>query len=93
MIGYVDVRAKGKPVPTHKQDAATLTKALTTDILAAEKLTHAKQPANHVSLGLSTSKGVELYAMFPSKLSVKAGTVVTFSMSPHSREVHGLVRS
>jgi plastocyanin len=88
MVGYVVVRAKGKPVPTRSQDAAALVKQQTTAILAAGKLTKIKQPANHVSLGLSTPQGVELYSMFPSKLTVKAGTVVTFSMSADSREVH-----
>ena len=88
MVGYVVVRAKGKPVPTRKQDAAALVKQQTTAILAAGKLTKVKQPANHVSLGLSTPQGVELYSMFPSSLTVKAGTVVTFSMSADSREVH-----
>jgi plastocyanin len=88
MIGYVVVRAKGKSVPTHKQDTAALTKQLTTDILAADKLIKTKPPADHVSLGSSASQGVELLAMFPSTLSVNAGTVVTFSMSAHSREVH-----
>ena len=88
MFGTVVVLAKGKPVPTRKQDAAALTRQLTTDILAANKLTKIKQPANHVSLGMSTRQGVELFAMFPATLSVKAGTVVTFSMSANSREVH-----
>jgi plastocyanin len=88
MVGTVVVRAKGKPVPTAKQDAAALLRQQTTDILAAAKLTKVKQPPDHVSLGLSTSQGVELFAMFPSTLTVKAGTVVTFSMSTHSREVH-----
>jgi plastocyanin len=88
MIGYVVVRAKGKPVPTAKHDGAAVTKTLTADILAAARLTRAKQPADHVSLGVSTAQGVELLAMFPSTLQVKAGTVVTFSMSAHSREVH-----
>jgi plastocyanin len=88
MIGYVVVRAKGKPVPTPKQNKATLRKAETKDILAAAKLLTAKQPADSVSLGESTPQGVELYAMFPSTLTVNAGTVVTFSMSAHTREVH-----
>jgi plastocyanin len=88
MIGYVDVRAKGKTVPSAKQDKASVTKQLTTAIVAAGKLTKLKQPANHVSLGLSTPQGVELYAMFPSSLTVSAGTTVTFSMSANSREVH-----
>jgi plastocyanin len=88
MIGYVVVRAKSKPVPSAKQDAAALTKQLTTAILGAAKAAKAKQPSDHVSLGLSTKQGFELYGMFPASLTVKPGTVVTFSMSAHSREVH-----
>jgi plastocyanin len=88
MVGYVVVRAKGKPVPTPTQDAAALLKQQTTALLAAGKLTKVKQPPNHVSLGLSSPQGVELYSMFPSSLTVNAGTVVTFAMSADSREVH-----
>jgi plastocyanin len=88
MVGYVVVRAKGKAVPSAKQDAAALKRQLTTDLLAAKKLASTKIAANHVSLGLSSPAGVELFAMFPARLTVKAGTVVTFSMSLNSREVH-----
>jgi plastocyanin len=88
MVGYVVVRAKGKAVPSAKQDAAALKQRLTTDLLAAKKLASTKIAANHVSLGLSSPAGVELFAMFPATLTVKAGTVVTFSMSLNSREVH-----
>ncbi len=85
MIGYVVVRAKGKPIPSAKQDTASLTKQLTTEILSAKTLASTKVPADHVSLGASASDGVELYHFFPATLSVKAGTVVTFSISPDSR--------
>ena len=88
MIGYVVVKPKSKPVPTARQDAAVLTKHLTKDVLGAAKLLKVKQPANHVSLGESNSQGVELLSMFPAQLTVKAGTVVSFSMSADSREVH-----
>jgi plastocyanin len=85
MIGYVVVRAKGKPIPSAKQDAASLTKQLTTDILTAKKLTGTKVPADHVSAGASAPDGVELFHFFPASLRVKAGTVVTFSVSRDSR--------
>jgi plastocyanin len=85
MVGYVVVAAKGKPIPSAKQDAAALTKQLTTDILSAKKLASTKPPADHVSLGASASGGVELAHFFPATLSVKAGTVVTFSIPPDSR--------
>ncbi len=88
MIGYVVVKPKSKRIPTARQDAAALTKHLTKDIRGAAKLLKIKQPKNHVSLGVSNSQGVELLSMFPAQLSVKAGTVVSFSMSADSREVH-----
>jgi plastocyanin len=85
MIGYVVVRAKGKPIPSRSQDAATLNKDLTRDILSVKKLTSTKVPADHVSAGASAPDGVELFHFFPATLSVKAGTVVTFSVSRDSR--------
>jgi plastocyanin len=85
MVGYVVVRAKGKPIPSAKQDAASLTKQLTTDILSLKKLASTKVPADHVSLGASDANGGTLLHFFPARLSVKAGTVVTFSIPPGSR--------
>ena len=85
MIGYVVVRAKGKPIPSTKQDAASLTSQLTTDILAVKKLAKTKVPAHHVSLGASAANGVSLLHFFPATLTVKAGTVVTFSIPRGSR--------
>jgi plastocyanin len=85
MIGYVVVRAKSKPIPSPTQDAATLQRDLTRDILAVKKLTSTKVPADHVSAGASAPDGVELFHFFPATLSVKAGTIVTFSVSRDSR--------
>jgi plastocyanin len=88
MVGYIVVKPKGAKIPSAKQDAAALLAEETADIKAAKKLIKATQPANTVSIGESASDGVELYTMFPNTLSVKAGTVVTFHMSAHSRETH-----
>jgi plastocyanin len=88
MVGYVVVKAKGKPIPSAKQDTAAVTAQVTADALTANKLTKIKQPPDHVSLGESASDGVELYDMFPSTLKVSAGAVVTFAMSQHTFEVH-----
>jgi plastocyanin len=88
MIGYVVVRAKGKPVPSAKQDAAALAKQVNADVAAAKALAGTKVAPGHVGLGLSNSNGVELFAMFPATLRVKPGAIVTFSMSKTSREVH-----
>ena len=81
MIGYVVVKAKGKPIPPAAADATTLTKELTASIRAVAKLTRTKPPADTVDLGAG-APGVALYRFFPATLSVKAGTVVTFSVPP-----------
>ncbi len=88
MVGYVVVKPTGKPVPSAAQNAAALKAQVTTDVESAKALAKITQPADHVSLGESNSRGVELYAMFPSTLTVNAGSVVTFSISKNSREVH-----
>jgi plastocyanin len=88
MIGTVVVKPAGKPIPSAKQDAAAQVAQATADIKAAKKVAATKPPADTVSLGESTPGGVELYAMFPTSLTVNAGTVVTFQMSKHTFETH-----
>ena len=88
MFGTIVVKPAGKAIPSAKQDAAASLAQLTSDIKAAEKVAKAKQPADTVSLGESTPGGVELYAMFPTSLTVNAGTVVTFRMSKNTFETH-----
>ena len=88
MIGTVVVKPAGKAIPSAKQDAAASLGQLTADIKAAKKLVKTKQPADTVSLGESTPGGVELYAMFPTSLTVSPGTTVTFRMSKHTFETH-----
>lgn len=85
MVGYVVVRAKGKPIPSAKQDAASLIKQVKTILTSAVKLPKTKVPADHVDLGETGADGATLLHFFPSKLSVKAGTVVTFSIPAGSR--------
>jgi plastocyanin len=88
MIGFVVVKPKGKAVPSAKQDAAAQKAQVTTAVKQAKKLLTQKQPTDTVSLGESAPAGVELFAMFPSTLTIKAGTTVTFRMSAKSRETH-----
>jgi plastocyanin len=88
MFGYVVVKPKGESVPSAAQDAAASKTQIITDVLSAKKLAKKKVPTDHVSLGEANSKGVELFAMVPGTLRVPLGTVVTFSMSKPSREVH-----
>lgn len=88
MVGYVVVRPTGTPVPTAAQDSAALVRQITGDVKTALRISRRRPPADTVDLGQSARDGVELYAMFPSTLTVAAGTRVTFSMSRQTREVH-----
>jgi plastocyanin len=88
MVGFVTVRPKGAKIPSAKQDAARLLAQETAAVKAAKKLVKTKLPINTVSLGKASPTGVELFKMFPATLTVKPGTVVTFRMSPSSRETH-----
>ena len=82
------VKPTGQSIPTAAQDTAALAKQVTGDVKTAVKISRHKPPAHTVDLGQSAADGVELYAMFPSTLTVKAGTRVTFSMSADTRETH-----
>jgi plastocyanin len=88
MVGFVVVKPKGKPVPSAKQDAAAVVAQVTVSARALKKLAKTRVPANHVSLGEAGANGLELFAMFPAQLTVKTGSVVTFSITRDSREVH-----
>jgi plastocyanin len=88
MVGYVIVRAKGKAVPSAADDKATLAKEENADVAIAKKVDTTTVKKNTVSLGASGPSGVEVFAMFPAKLTVTAGTVVTFFMSKDTRETH-----
>lgn len=88
MIGFVVVRRAGKTVPTASQDASALKLQVKTDIAIAKTVAKTKPPTNKVSLGAAGPNGVEDFAMFPTRLKVKRGTVVTFLMSKNTREVH-----
>lgn len=88
MTGTVVVLPKSKPLPTAAQDKAALRGQVMADLNALKAAAKIKPPANTVSVGSSGPGGSELFAMFPATLHVKTGTVVTFSVSPGTREVH-----
>ena len=90
MVGTVVVKPAGAAIPSAKQDAKATVAQATADVKAAKKAAAAaaKQPADTISLGASARGGVELYDMFPSSLTVNAGTTVTFQMSKSTFEVH-----
>jgi plastocyanin len=90
MVGTVVVKPDGAAIPSAKQDAKAGLRQATADVKAAKRAAAAlaKLPADTVSVGQSAPGGVELFNMFPSTLTVNAGTTVTFRMSKHSFEVH-----
>lgn len=88
MVGFVVVKPRKATIPTAKQDAAALTKQLKRDLAEAKALSNSKVGTGQVSLGEAGANGVELFAMFPSTLRVSSGSVVTFSISNPSREIH-----
>jgi plastocyanin len=88
MTGTVVVLPKSKPVPSAAQTKAALAAQVLADLKALKAAAKIKPPANTVSVGSAGPGGSELFAMFPATLHVKAGTVVTFSVSPDTRELH-----
>jgi plastocyanin len=88
MTGQVVVLPKKSKAPTAKQDAKALAKQVADALATAKRLSKIKPPKNNVSLGSAGPNGVEDFAMFPKKLTVKSGTVVKFSMTKQSLEVH-----
>ena len=88
MTGTVVVLPKAKPVPSAAQAKAALVAQLVADLKALKAAARIKPAAGTVSVGSAGPGGSELFAMFPATLHVKVGTVVTFSVSRDTREVH-----
>jgi plastocyanin len=88
MGGEVIVKPRGATIPTAKQDAATLAKEEAGYVREAKRVLKHRVPAREVSLGLSGPGGLEVFGMFPARLTIKAGTTVRFFMSKDSRETH-----
>ena len=88
MQGEVIVKPKGTPVPTAQQDAATLRSEEQSYMAEAQRVDRTKVKGNRVSVGASGPGGLEVFAMFPAVLRVKAGTTVQFAMSKDTRETH-----
>ena len=88
MFGEVVVKKAGAAVPSAAQNASALAREEKGYVKESARVLKEKVAAGTVSLGKSGPGGVEIFAMFPSTLSVKAGTTVSFQMSKDSREVH-----
>jgi plastocyanin len=88
MTATVQVLPKSKALPTAAQDNVALRAQALAALKALKAAATIKPPANTVSVGSAGPGGAEDFAMFPATLRIKAGTVVTFTMSPDTREVH-----
>jgi plastocyanin len=90
MKGTVTVLKKGAKAPTAAQDKKALAKQVAAEFKVAKGLTKsAKVPANTMYVGYAGDKGkVEYFNFLPNSLTIKAGTTVTFEMSPGSFETH-----
>ena len=88
MQGTIVVREPRQPIPSAAQDARALNRQVNRAVRIAKRLSQTVVTGNNVDLGSAGPQGVEVFAMFPSSLTVHRGTVVRFSMTPLSREVH-----
>ncbi len=88
MIGYVVVKPTGASIPSAQQDAQSEAKQVKTVITAAKRLLKRKVATDQVSVGESNGQGLDFLAMVPGKLTVKAGTIVKFSLERGSAETH-----
>jgi plastocyanin len=89
MKGSVRDVGKRSPVPSAKADALRVKLQTAAALAVAKRLpTVTKPPANTISVGAGGAGGVELFAFVPDKLTVPAGTTVSFAMSAKSRDVH-----
>ncbi|HLJ02144.1 MAG TPA: hypothetical protein VKT31_01815 [Solirubrobacteraceae bacterium] len=88
MHGWVIVLAKGKHVPSAKDDAKALKASEKHYVAEVKALDKTKVTGANVQLGAAKPDGAEILAFFPATLQVKAGTTVTFMIAKHSAETH-----
>ncbi|HYB27966.1 MAG TPA: hypothetical protein VEF89_15215 [Solirubrobacteraceae bacterium] len=90
MTGVIVVVPKNKPAETAAQLNASILAQQLTAIKTIVSVYNTRKivPVNTVSVGKSGLGGVELFDMFPSKLTVNAGQIVKFEISKNSKEAH-----
>jgi plastocyanin len=88
MKGKVRVVSPRSRVPSATAVAKTVKGDVASALKDARTLQSVGVPADTVQVGNASSSGVEIYAMFPSALTVPAGTTVTFAMSRYSHDLH-----
>jgi plastocyanin len=93
MKGVVRVKSRHAKVPSLKANKRAIAKQVKRDTKIAKALVkkskaHPSASNNSVNVGFAGAHGVELYAMVPGNLTVRAGTALTFHMSRGSFEDH-----
>jgi plastocyanin len=88
MKGTVDVRKRGRKVPTAKQDRKALATQIARDLKVAKRLPKKVVPAGTVDVGVAGPHGVEYFGMLPAQVKVKVGDTLNFRMTKGSFEAH-----
>jgi plastocyanin len=89
MKGTVRVVGKHSPIPSARSDAARVAAQVAKALAVAKALPKVtKPPANTVDVGAEGKGGVSFFGMLPDKLTVPAGTTVSFAMATGSSDVH-----
>ena len=87
MRGTVVVRKNRKGVPNAARDRSAALKQLRRDVKQLRRLAKAKVPKNTIRAGNDSGSLVN-FALYPKRITVKAGQRVTFTMSKRSTESH-----
>ncbi len=88
MHGFIVVKPQSAHIPSQAQVAKRVARAETRDLKIAAALDATQITGDHVSVGLGGRHNVEILAMFPSSLSVRTGTTVSFEMPLLTGETH-----
>ena len=88
MKGKVRVRPRSRSIPTATQDARRVRNQVERALSIVKDLERTRTPASTVNVGTEGPHGVEIFRMFPRKLTVDVGASVLFRMSRGSFEDH-----
>jgi plastocyanin len=88
MKGTVDVKKKGKDIPSAKADKKALARQLARDLKTAKKLPNTVPPSGTINVGVAGKHGEEFFGFAPNTATVPVGSTLRFRMSPGSRDAH-----
>ena len=88
MQGIIIVKPSSAKVPSAAAVKKSVAAQVKTDTSTAKALAAVKPSTTSVSVGRAGKHNVEILAMFPSQLTVKVGSTVTFSMPKGTGETH-----